>query len=120
MFENQNEISEFHKLRKPFYIDPQTGLVKFPTTKYMDKSHSEWFTEMGLPWSNIVRGYYLEDVEEPNIVIYANSYNIPDTYIGLIVYLFEHFPKIKWIGLGCFRGEPNTFWEPQLKVYRNY
>jgi hypothetical protein len=38
----------------------------------------------------------------------------------LLVYLFEHFPLVKWIGLGCFRGEPDTFWEPQLKVYRNY
>lgn len=120
MLNNCENISEFHKLRKPFYIDPQTGLVKFPTTKYMNTSHSEWFTEMGLPWSNVVRGYYMEDCEDPFITIYANSYNIPDTYIGLLTYLFEHFPRIKWIGLGCVRGEENTFWEPQLKVYKNY
>lgn len=112
---------EFHSIRKPFYIDPQTGLVKFPAAKYMNKSHSEWFTDLGYQWCSIVRGYFWEtdDHEDDHLVIYADNYNVPGTNINILVYLFAHFPTVKWIGLGCYIGKQGEKWEPQFKMYRN-
>lgn len=35
---------QFHTIRKPLYLDPETLLVKFPTSKHMNSSHAEWFS----------------------------------------------------------------------------
>lgn len=40
---------EFHKTRKPLYLDDNTLLVKFPTSKHMNASHAEWFSQEGIP-----------------------------------------------------------------------
>lgn len=46
---------EFHLARKPFYIDTDTLLVKFPTQKHMDVSHAKWLSEIGYPFSHTIR-----------------------------------------------------------------
>lgn len=51
---------EFHLARKPFYIDTDTLLVKFPTQKHMDVSHAKWLSEIGYPFSHTIRGYYMK------------------------------------------------------------
>ena len=35
---------DFHKLRKPFYLDNDTLLVRTPSAKHMNTSHAEWFS----------------------------------------------------------------------------
>lgn len=32
---------EFHNIRKPFYLDSETLLIKFPTSKHMNVSHAQ-------------------------------------------------------------------------------
>lgn len=51
---------EFHAIRKPLYLDSETLLVKFPTSKHMNTSHAQWFSEIGYPFVHTVRGYYMK------------------------------------------------------------
>lgn len=111
-------LEEFHKLRKPFYIDPETLDVKFPAQKHMDTNHAIWFTEMGYPYVHTVRGYYMETEEDCFIMLYWNDFEVPNIVIQAFPYLFEYFPKIKWIGLGCHIGEPGEIWKPKYKITR--
>lgn len=112
-------IEEFHKLRQPFYIDGDTLNVKFPTSqKYRDCSHAEWFSDIGYPYCHTIRGYYME-TEEPYLMIYWNDFEIPNVTILLVPYLFEYFPKVKWIGLGCDKGNIGEIWNPKLKIIKN-
>lgn len=113
-------LEEFYKTNKPFYIDPSTGTAHIPPAKYYNKSHAEWFTDMNYQWIGTVRGRFFStpDAENDHILLYVNNFNIPGTNIEIIVYLFEHFPTIKWIGLGCYKGELGEEWKPQLKISR--
>lgn len=107
-------VQAFHSSRKPFYIDENTLLVKFPTASHMNTSHAEWFNKDGIPFIHTVRGYYKEDY----IMLYTNDFDIPNVSVQLLVYLFEYFPKINWIGLGCHKSTPGEIWKPKLAVYR--
>lgn len=105
---------EFNHARKPFYLHPETLLVKFPSARYMDSTHATWFNDDGIPFLHTVRGYYMKDF----IYLYVNDFEIPDIAMKVCCYLFEYFPRIKWIGLGCDRGKPGEVWPPKLKVSR--
>lgn len=111
-------LEEFHLNRKPLYIDNDTLLVRFPTSKHMNCSHSEWFTDLGIPWCHTIRGYYYKTDEEEFIMVYWNNFEIPNVTVLLVNYLFEHFPNLSWIGLGCKVGQVGELWEPQIKVYK--
>ena len=39
--------------------------------------------------------------------------------IGVLIYLFEYFPSISFIGLGAIRGERGDLWKPRLVIHRN-
>lgn len=45
-----NKNLDFHKLRKPFYLDNDTLLVRTPSAKHMNTSHAEWFSSEGIPY----------------------------------------------------------------------
>lgn len=106
---------EFHVKRKPFYLDNETLLVRFPTSKHMDCSHAKWFSEVGQTYIHTVRGYYIED---SHIMMYWNDFEIPNINASLFSYLFDFFPTIKWIGLGCHKGEVGAEWKPKLRITR--
>lgn len=113
-------LEEFYKTNKPFYIDRNTGLIKFPASKYYDKSHAEWFTDVGYQWHDVTRGrVFLNSDKGDHILLYVNNFNIPAISIEILPYLFEHFPTVKWIGLGCYIGKKGDEWEPQITVYSN-
>lgn len=111
-------IEEFHNNRKPFYIDLETLLVKFPDARHSNMSHAQWFADFNIPWVHMVRGYYMENIEEPYIMLYWGDFEIPNIVASIFPYLFEHFPKIKWIGLGCNKGKEGEIWPPKLKVIK--
>lgn len=106
---------EFYKGRKPFYIDNELLLVRFPTSKHMDCSHAKWFSEVGYPYVHTVRGYYIED---SHIILYWNDFEIPNVNVSIFPYLFEYFPTIKYIGLGCHKGKIGEEWKPKLIITR--
>jgi len=112
---------EFLSIRKPFYIDSDTLLIKFPPAKFMDTRLSQWFTEYNIPFQFKIRGYLMETENHDNdyIMIYWNNYSIPNISLEVLGYLFNHFPNIKWIGLGCHIGKLGEIWKPQLKVECN-
>lgn len=106
---------EFHNKRKPLYLDINTLLVKFPTSKHMNSSHAKWFSESNIPFTHTVRGYYLED---ECVMLYWNNFEVPNINTSLFSYIFEYFPTIKWLGLGCHIGKIGESWKPIYKVYR--
>ena len=69
--------SDFHKLRKPFYLDDNTLLIKFPTSKHMNTSHAEWFSQEGISYLYTIRGYYIEN---SYVMLYTNDFEIPKKY----------------------------------------
>ena len=109
---------EFHKIRKPLYLDEDTLLVKFPTSKHMNCSHAEWFSDVGQPFIHTVRGYYMKTEEDEYVVLYWNDFEIPNVNAALFSYIFEYFPNIKWLGLGCNKGKPGEIWTPKFKITR--
>lgn len=109
---------EFHQIRKPFVIDPESLLVRFPAAKHMNVSHAEWFTDVGYVWVHTVRGYYMKTEDDEYIMIYWNDFEVPNVNASLFSYLFEFFPTIKWVGLGCNKGEIGQVWKPKFKVTR--
>lgn len=110
---------EFHNIRKPFYLDVETLLVKFPTSKHMNVSHAQWFSEIGYPYVHTVRGYYMKTESDEYIMLYWNDYEVPNVNASLFSYLFDYFPTIKWIGLGCNKGTVGEIWEPKYKIIRH-
>lgn len=109
---------QFHTIRKPLYLDPETLLVKFPTSKHMNSSHAEWFSDYGIPFMHTVRGYYIKNEEDEYLMLYWNDFEIPNITTAVFSYLFEYFPQIKWIGLGCHKGKVGEIWMPKLKIYK--
>lgn len=114
------ELEEFYKTNRPFYIDPNTGSAYFSSAKYLTMSHAEWFTDIHMQWIGIVRGrvFITDDHNDDHILLYVNNFNIPGTNMDVLPYLFEHFPTVKWVGLGCYIGKLGEEWKPQLKVER--
>ena len=111
-------LEEFHKKRKPFFIHSDTLLVIFPNQKHMDVSHAQWFTDMGYSYVHTIRGYYWKDEDDEYIMIYWNDFEIPNVNASIFAYLFDYFPNIKWIGLGCHKGIDGEVWKPKLRITR--
>ena len=75
---------EFHKIRKPFFIHPDTLLVIFPASKHMNVSHAQWFTDMGYIFMHTVRGYYWKDEESIKVfyrLLQNKDSSLPDSAI---------------------------------------
>lgn len=111
-------MSEFNIQRKPFYLDPDTSLVKFPTSRHINCSHAQWFTEIGLPFMHCVRGYQMKTETSEFIMLYWNDFEVPNITAAMFSYLFEFFPNAEFIGLGCHIGEIGEVWKPKYKIYR--
>jgi hypothetical protein len=50
--------------------------------------------------------------------MYWNDFEIPNVNASIFAYLFDYFPTIKWIGMGCHKGEDGQIWKPKLKITR--
>lgn len=113
-------VQEFHSIRKPLYIDPNTSEVIFPAVEHINSSHAEWFKDIGIPLTNTVRGYYYKtDNFGEYIMLYWNDFDIPNINIEVILSIYKCFPNIQWIGLGCNKGQVGEIWEPKLIIKKN-
>ena len=111
-----DKVEKFLSERTPIYIDNETALaVLVNTTKLKDTTWAEIFFNLHYPWINTARGYLMDD----HLILYVNDYEIPNVNVVLMQYLFTYFPDIKWIGLGCIKGEEGEEWKPRLVVRRN-
>lgn len=111
---------EFHISRVPLYLDSTTSLVVFPDEEHMNSSHADWFSDIGIPITNTVRGYYYTTKNFGEyIMLYCNDFEIPDIDIKVITSIFNFFPNLQWIGLGCHKGEIGEIWNPKLLVTKN-
>lgn len=112
-------IQEFHNIRKPLYLDVDTLLIKFPTAKHMNTSHAEWFHDSNIPFLHTIRGYYLKNQQDEYVMLYWNDFEIPNINANILIYIFEYFPNIQWIGLECNKGQIGEIWKPKLTIKRN-
>ena len=110
-----NKITNFLKERNPFYVDSDTLTIKLPLGKDRDMDFAHILGNYSTPWLFTMRGYYKEDYA----MLYINDYEIPNCNLSLIQYLFAYFPTIKWIGLGCIKGEPGEYWKPRYIIHRD-
>jgi hypothetical protein len=112
---------EFLEKRKQFYIESDTLLFRFPNSKHLCSTHAQWYTDFNIPWQFSIRGYLWETENHENdfMMIYWNHYGIPNVTCNVFSVIFNQFPYVKWIGLGCYIGKKGEIWEPQMKVYRN-
>lgn len=110
-------VKEFHELRKPLYLDDNLN-IKFPDSRHLNCSCAEWFADYGIVWLHTVRGYYMKTKEDEYVMLYWNDFEIPNITASAFIYLFEHFPNIKWIGLGCHKSKLGEIWKPKLKITR--
>ena len=107
------EIKEFLEKRIPVYINPDTGLIEVVNSSSIkNEDFAKIFYNLKIYWLNTIRGYLLDD----HIILYINDYEIPNIAAGALVYIFNYFPNIKWIGLGCNKGKPGEVWPPKLLI----
>lgn len=111
---------EFHSIRNPFYLDPNTSKIVFPLPEYENSSHIEWFKNIRISINNIVRGYYYKCSSGGDyVMLYWKDFEIPNINIEVVTYIFDYFPNINWIGLGCHKGKIGEIWEPKLIINKN-
>lgn len=91
---------EFHEIRKPFYLDLDTLLVKFPSAKYLNTSHAVWFNELGIQFLHTVRGYYMKTEEDEYIMLYWNDFEIQillPLYLLIFLNIFLILNGLVWM-----------------------
>lgn len=109
---------EFHNKRQPLYLDDNLN-IKMGTGKYSNMSHAKWFNDISYPYVHTVRGYYMKTEDDEFIMLYWNDYEVPNINMSVLSFIFEYFPDLKWIGLGCHIGKVGEIWEPKYMIYRN-
>ena len=53
------------------------------------------------------------------MMLNGGDYEVPNINVSVLSFIFEYFPGIKWIGLGCHIGKVGEIWEPKYIIYRN-
>lgn len=109
---------EFLKERRPFLIDDHLKVI-MARTMNNNNTTGTWTTNQGYSYINVVRGFEWNKDGKHFIHIYWNDYSVPSVTTLLIVYLFEYFKDIQYIGLGCNIGKEGEIWEPKYKIYKN-
>lgn len=109
-----SKIQEFLDKRTPVWVNPETALLHIVSSQERNMTFQEIFMKLHIPWLFTTRGYIYED----HMILYINDYEIPNVNVSLMNYIFAYFPDIKWIGLGCNKGEEGEFWNPKMKVLR--
>lgn len=112
-------LEEFHEKRQSFYLDNDTLLVRIPSGKHRHCSHAKWFSEDGIPYLHTIRGYYMKTEDDEFVMLYSNDFEIPNIICNIFIYLFDYFPGVKWIGVGCDKGKIGEIWEPKIKITRH-
>lgn len=109
-----DKVQEFLEKRTPVWLHPETVLLHIVSSAERNMTFQEIFMKLHIPWLFTTRGYIYDNY----MMLYINDYEIPNINVSLLNYIFAYFPNIKWIGLGCNKGEEGDFWEPKLKVFR--
>ena len=113
--EEKKAEKEFLCSRIPFFLDENSNVV-IPTTNYQNNRHLDIMDKYNYNWHSNVRGY----IDPDNFVMmYIADYEIPNVTAWLIQYIFNKFPNIKWIGLGCIKGKPGEYWRPRMVIVRD-
>ena len=113
--EEKIKEKEFLNKRIPFFIDDNSSIV-IPTSNLRHLKHVELCEKYNYSWHSNVRGYVNPD---KYAMIYIADYDLPNVSAWLLQYIFNRFPNIDWIGLGCIKGEIGEFWRPRMVVIRD-
>ena len=113
--EEKKKEEEFLKGRIPFFLDDNSNIV-IPTSTYRNETHIELSERYHYSWHTNPRGYVKPD---EFVMMYIADYEIPNVTAWLIQYVFNKFPNIKWIGLGCIKGKIGEYWRPRMVIVRD-
>ena len=101
--------------RIPFFLNDENAVV-VPTSNYHDQKHIDICDKYHYSWHSNVRGYVKPD---EYAMMYIADYDLPNVTAWLLQYIFNKFPDIKWIGLGCIKGEIGEYWRPRMVIVRD-
>lgn len=113
------KVKYFLEHRVPFYIEADTLLIKIPISKDRGQDLTHIMTQYGYPWIGATRGYLDKATDPTYLMLYTDDYDVPNVNVAMAQYLFNYFPTIKWIGLGCIKGVPGEYWKPRLVIRRD-
>lgn len=107
---------EFHKYRKMFYFDNKTGDIRFPSAKFVDMSHKEWFDNIKVDIKKVIRGFY----DGFNVYCYiGNNFDIPNISVNQVLQLKSIF-NFDDVYLGMNAGKIGTTWAPIMEINVKY
>lgn len=107
---------EFLNKRIPIWLEGDDLHVSRPTGSDANDFHTYLSKKYNFEWIYTVRGYYWP---KSHVQLYVSDYETPNCTIMIVPYIFNYFPDIKYIGLGCNKGKIGEIWEPKICVYRN-
>ena len=113
--EEKKKEKEFLNSRIPFFLDDNSTIV-IPVANCRSEKHVDLADKYHYSWHSNVRGYVKPD---EFAMMYIADYEIPNVTAWLLQYVFNKFPDIKWIGLGCNKGKIGEYWRPRMVVVRD-
>lgn len=107
---------EFLEKRIPFWLEGNNLTITIPTNSDRNDVHAHLCKKFGYDYLFCIRGYWWPD---SHVMLYTGNYNIPNVTVYVLNYLFDYFRDIKYIGLGCYKGNFGDIWDAQLYVPRD-
>jgi hypothetical protein len=78
--------------------------------------HAFLSRKYGYNWLFAIRGYYWPG---SHVMLYIGDYECPNCTVLVTSYIFASFPDIKYIGLGCNKGNPGEIWPPKIIIAKD-
>jgi hypothetical protein len=108
---------EFLEKREPFWLEPESLKIMMPTNSDKCDVHAYLSKKYSYGWMFTIRGYIMP--EEHFAMLYTADYETPNITMLVCQYLFNYFPGINWIGLGCHKGKIGEIWKPKMVVAKD-
>lgn len=107
---------EFLEKRMPLWLVGDDLRITMPSNTDKMDMHSHLAKKYGYNWMYAIRGYWMP---ESHIQLYCGDYETPNMTIMVVQYLFNYFKDVKYIGLGCNKGEVGEIWPPKVCIPRD-
>ena len=107
---------EFLEKRIPIWLEGEDLHISRPSTSDGNDMHAFLSKKYGYSWLFCIRGYYQPG---SHVSLYIGDYECPNCTLLVSSYIFNYFPDIKYIGLGCDKGKVGEIWSPKIIVVRN-
>ena len=109
---------EFLAKRIPIWLEGEDLHISRPSSE-SDKNdmHAFLSKKYGYNWLFSIRGYYWPG---SHVQLYMGDYETVNCTMLVSSYIFSYFPDIKYIGIGCNKGNPGEIWEPKITIVKDF